>query len=233
LQEFELEVQESLASKVKVGSIVLDQNAQVLSMNVAAQLLIQERDGLFVEQGRLHCTHSESSRILDATLDSMIEAVRKGVQISDALLKIQRDRGHEWSVLCRPVMSWVALDSDAFPTIQLLVRNSGQAVDIATETLLRLFPFTNAEANLLVNLVKGQRLYDAAASLGISKFTARSQLAALFAKTGCHRQPDLVRLILNTVNGAWPPADTPSASSRKRATAREERESRRLPARIQ
>jgi DNA-binding CsgD family transcriptional regulator len=90
-----------------------------------------------------------------------------------------------------------------FPAIQLLIRTGSQIADIAPSTLTSLFLFTRAEASLALKLVNGQRLYDAAASLGISKFTARCQLSAMFSKTACHRQSELIKLILNTLNGVW------------------------------
>ena len=57
------------------------------------------------------------------------------------------------------------------------------------------FGFTAAEFRLAALLVDGLPLGIASERLGISKNTARTQLRALFDKTGVHRQPELVALL--------------------------------------
>ena len=54
---------------------------------------------------------------------------------------------------------------------------------------------TSAEARLASLLASGTSLEDAAAELHISRETARSQLKVVFAKTGTHRQSELVALL--------------------------------------
>ena len=55
---------------------------------------------------------------------------------------------------------------------------------------------TRAEARLAATLAKGISLEEAAAALSISVHTVRSQLKAVFAKTGVTRQAELVALLL-------------------------------------
>lgn len=54
---------------------------------------------------------------------------------------------------------------------------------------------TGAEALLACLIVSGAGLTEAAARLGVSVNTAKTQLKAIFAKTGCHSQSELVRTI--------------------------------------
>jgi len=61
------------------------------------------------------------------------------------------------------------------------------------------FGLTPAEARLAVNLVTGKSLRSAAAKLGISYETARSQLKNIFNKTGTGRQAELVVVILTAL----------------------------------
>jgi DNA-binding CsgD family transcriptional regulator len=55
-----------------------------------------------------------------------------------------------------------------------------------------IFGLTAAEARLASALSKGQDLDGAAAAFGVSPQTVRSQLRAIFAKTGWRRQAELV-----------------------------------------
>ena len=55
---------------------------------------------------------------------------------------------------------------------------------------------TRAEQSLVILLLEGRTLRDAAAARAISFNTARRQLASVFDKTGVHRQSELLRLLI-------------------------------------
>jgi DNA-binding CsgD family transcriptional regulator len=65
------------------------------------------------------------------------------------------------------------------------------------EELTAAFNLTATEARLVVRLLRGETLEDAAHVLGIKISTARTHLAHVFLKTGASRQPELVRLLLS------------------------------------
>jgi DNA-binding CsgD family transcriptional regulator len=67
----------------------------------------------------------------------------------------------------------------------------GQEVDC----LRKLFKLTQAEARLSEALADGASLVDAASRIDITRSTAKTHLDSVFAKTGCRRQAQLVRLI--------------------------------------
>ena len=68
------------------------------------------------------------------------------------------------------------------------------------EALRAAFGLTAAEARLAAQLVGSGSLNAAADALGIAKETARNQLKAVFAKTGTHRQAELVALLARLSN---------------------------------
>lgn len=78
----------------------------------------------------------------------------------------------------------------------LLFRDLEPAAHIAPDRLRLIFGLTLAEAALGEHLVAGQTTQQAADSLAIAHETARTQLKAIFAKTGTNRQSDLVSLLL-------------------------------------
>src|SRR5262249_55234766 len=61
--------------------------------------------------------------------------------------------------------------------------------------LSELFGLTSAEAKLASLIAEGIALETAAEELGIARETARNQLKAVFAKTGTHRQGELIALL--------------------------------------
>lgn len=62
----------------------------------------------------------------------------------------------------------------------------------AFEALRTCYGLTEAEAKLAAHLAIGETLDAAADQFGISKATARNQLAAIMGKVGVHRQAELV-----------------------------------------
>ena len=66
---------------------------------------------------------------------------------------------------------------------------------VTAAVLAKAFGLTPAEAKLAHLLAKARSPEEAAGELGIARVTARNQLRAVFAKTGTHRQAELVALL--------------------------------------
>jgi DNA-binding CsgD family transcriptional regulator len=65
----------------------------------------------------------------------------------------------------------------------------------AVDTLRRAFGLTRREARVASEVAAGLQLREIAALHGVGMGTVRSQLKAIFVKTGTNRQPDLVALL--------------------------------------
>src|SRR5262249_28449222 len=150
MQQFELGIHDELASKLDIGSILLDENARVLKLNSIAHRIVQAHDGLCLRDDRLSCTDTASARALQSAIQSLVAGLKAGTGAQDIPLKIKRDQRHDWSLLCRPVFSQLTLESKSSPAIQVLVRSTGQMTEISTRSLTRIFPFTNAQALLAI-----------------------------------------------------------------------------------
>ena len=85
-------------------------------------------------------------------------------------------------------------------TATLVLRDPARRVHLASADCIDLFQMTPAEARLACLLADGASLDECAIQLGVSRNTARSQLQAVFAKTGTRRQGDLVRLLLTAIS---------------------------------
>lgn len=64
------------------------------------------------------------------------------------------------------------------------------------------FSLSRREAELAALLTRGLDLGEAAEQLGVTRPTVRSQLAALFSKTGTRRQAELVALLTRYASAA-------------------------------
>lgn len=83
--------------------------------------------------------------------------------------------------------------------VLLLACDLYEATGIPHESMMTSFNLTPAEARLSSALVAGRSLADYARDAGLSRNTARNQLATIFEKTGTRRQAELVAHIIGTL----------------------------------
>jgi DNA-binding CsgD family transcriptional regulator len=202
-QQYQLNIFDEGADQLALGSLVLDENGQVLLKNAVADRLLSQQDGLYLRDGRLHCGDSRSERDLRAALAGLRAAPGQRSTAADRVLVIQRGGDRCWSLLLRASMARLGLGENTAATMLVLVRDASQKPAVSSAMLVELCGLTRAEAALAVRLVNGESLNEAALALGISRYTARAQLASVFAKTDVHRQSQLVSHILATINAAW------------------------------
>jgi DNA-binding CsgD family transcriptional regulator len=202
LQQYQLSVLDETARQLAIGSMVLDDNGRVLVKNMVADRLLLDRDGFHLRAGVLHCNEAKDDRNLRVLLTRFRNDAT--AMAKEQAIKVRRGNGERfWSVLARPSRARPGLEEKASATVVVLVRDASHTPDVTDAALIELFGLTRAEAALAVRLVKGESLNDAAVSLGISRYTARAQLASIFSRTGIHRQPQLVSHILGTLNTVW------------------------------
>jgi DNA-binding CsgD family transcriptional regulator len=182
-------------------------------MNRAATRLLDKRDGLLLDKtGRCAASFSEDT----AALRRMIErAGGKGagsVRIGGEVI-IRRPSGGRPAVMfalpLRPEGPAAAVDGRA--VVALLVREPGVPAPTPPQTLAEVFGLTRAESKLAAALADGVTLPQYAERNGIGRETAHSHLKRMFAKTGAHRQLDIVRLMRAAVPPLYRPA-TPDES---------------------
>jgi DNA-binding CsgD family transcriptional regulator len=109
----------------------------------------------------------------------------------------KRSGPRPYAVLVAPVPEQAALLSLSGPAVVVLVTDPDHAPETPARLLRRVYGLTRKEAQLALALAGGASLADAAEGLRIAEGTARRHLAAIFARTGIHRQAELVRLILS------------------------------------
>lgn len=81
--------------------------------------------------------------------------------------------------------------------VAMVTLTAGEAPRLPSDLALRRrYRLTPAEARLALALAKGGTLREAADEAAVSINTVRAQLGAVFSKTGCHRQADLVRTVV-------------------------------------
>lgn len=184
--------------RLSVGTVVLDEYAQVVSYNAVAAELLAERDGLALNGERLCFGQREQGEEFQRMLQDVLrQQAGDGPQLA-AAIRIPRPSGRpDLGLVLKPVPTseW----SEGPRRLAAFISDPQRQVATSRQIIRRLFDFTNAEASLAMQLAQGLSVAEAAEALNVSPHTARAQLKAIFAKTGVGRQAELVRLIVKSV----------------------------------
>lgn len=161
--------------------------------NAAGEMLLRAQNGLTVRGGRIRATNPKAARELDRLIHEAVTAT------SDCGGFMKLPRSSEQQPLSARVLP-IRGEDDFFqiPQIRaaLFVSNPNQRFESGVELIARMHGLTETETRLATALVSGASLQEAADMMQIAKGTARKHLAHIMAKTGAHRQAELISLIL-------------------------------------
>ncbi|MEX0759732.1 MAG: helix-turn-helix transcriptional regulator [Tistlia sp.] len=191
----------TLGGPVQGGTLLADEAGRCVEANEVAQTILDAGDGLLLENGRLAGTNASTT----ARLRRLIAGCARpsiSRKAAGGSLKIPRDRERPPLLIeIAPLDTgpretepdWLGLSSQ-LAVLTLTDPERQQA--LARESLRTRFDLTPAEANLAMEVARGDGRQAAAARAGISLGTARTHLSRIFDKLGVQRQAELVRLVL-------------------------------------
>ncbi|MCP5337688.1 MAG: hypothetical protein H7A11_08245 [Pseudomonadales bacterium] len=200
-QDYQMNVLDDAVSQIAIGTMILEDTGQILIKNRVLDEILQKRDGLHAQENTLHCNDPRDDR----TLQSLLRQFRRDTTSPPAIrtMKVRRDSGQFWNILLKHSAVQPGLGDSVMSTVRILLRDTNPHINITENTLIENLKFTRAEAALAVKLVQGQSVADAATALGISRCTARVQLASMFGRIGVHRQAQLITYIMATLGSDW------------------------------
>jgi DNA-binding CsgD family transcriptional regulator len=162
---------------LRCGLVVCDGAARVEWMNRSARALINGGAGLWQHGGVLRGRSAAQT----AALHEQINAAGR----EPSFVALAEGALH------------VALRAEGGSVLLALTR-AADVTDVPVQAWCRLLGVTPAEAGLVATLAAGGTLERHAAQRGVSPGTVRVQLKQVLAKTGTHRQAELVRLALSS-----------------------------------
>ena len=214
------DLQRRLASEVfealAVAAIIVDASGRVVYANQVADRLLTSGDGLRVSQGRLATLDAKEEASLRQAIALASRIASGGVAPAGDVLRVRRIQKRPLSVLAVPFRKegWIDGSADAFAIVFAADPESRQPP--AMPALAALYHLTPAEARLLEALLRGERIAEYAARVGISTNTANTQLKQIFAKTGTNRQADLMRHVLSDPVASLATADRAAEAAEQR-----------------
>lgn len=173
--------------------LLVNRRGRVVERTAAAVRLIESRTVLVVERGgRIAALNPLDRPAWDALL----------VSPHPTLARLSgRNAGDEWIAAAEPVRGSSAYAHHPFSSaddgllvVALLPVGAVRAGGAGWERAAVLYGLTPAESRLVAMLVSCGSLDRASDQLGVSRNTAKTQMAAIFRKTGTSRQGEVIRL---------------------------------------
>jgi DNA-binding CsgD family transcriptional regulator/PAS domain-containing protein len=203
---WELEIEQIAAverlESLQEGALLVDSSGSVIRANAAAKAMLDDGDGIFLDNGRVAAAGSEMlQKLIASCAQTCLSLGGPGGEF-----KIPRE--HPRSPLHVTVTSlrsktqfadvpWIGVE---VPVAIVTVRDPDIDRRRREINLRHCFGLTAAEARLAVEILKGDGRAAAGRRCGISTATAKSHLSSIFEKTGTHRQAELIRLLLDAAD---------------------------------
>lgn len=193
--------------RLDTGVILVDAAASILFANRTAEAMLASNDGFGIDResnvcARDHGTTRALHRLIASCADVMI--VNGGLGGSMEILRGERRR--PLHVVVAPFRTEAAqIDTTwlgaARPVAILMINDPERQQRVRKDDLRGRFGLTPAEADVALEILKGDGRDASAARLGIAATTVRAHLSHIFEKTGVRRQAELVRLLMQGERG--------------------------------
>lgn len=193
--EIERALYSSVMDRLSVGVVMLDAAGRIVRGSALGQEALAARDGLQVQAGKLRATCAREDRALQQAIRG---AAHGETPVSRGLSLSKRSGGRDLGVIVQPIPAERRAGPATAAAVAVYIRDPEAHAEVEGELVRQLFDLTPAEAAVARRLTAGLSLEDAAASLDISRNTARAHLRSIFSKSGITRQTELVRLVLNS-----------------------------------
>lgn len=179
----------SAMADLAVATLILDREGRIMRRNAVAARMLEEGGVIAERSGRLELRTQTATTLINRILAAPPPAGE------ESLFEVATPDGASLHGRARAVPSSAYGDG---AWLALFLTDPTRPAGPSGESLRDRFQLTKAEAALAVQLLEGASLADAASALDIAYNTVRSHLRAIFAKTGTHRQVQLVTLLRTT-----------------------------------
>ena len=195
---------EASLDRISCGVVLLGAQGEVLFANQAARRIASERDGIALVETRggrarrrLAFDHPRARAQVDAVLGECLKHRLAGGHHQHGALVPRASGRAPYLLRCASLGAedQLRVENDAARAIAF-ISDPEEGASFDRHVLKQLYRLTEAEASLAELLCGGERLAEAAVSLGITLNTARAHLKNIFQKTGVSRQPELVKALL-------------------------------------
>lgn len=184
-----------------VAMLLLGAGGQVVFANSCAEALLRERRVIQQRDGALEPVEPRERPAFARLLRETALAAQRVVALpvrSDLALRAGGAHASHMATFLPARLAPVA-NGEPTPEVALYLQRTDvdRAAHLDPAVLRRLFGLTQSEARLAALLTQGHDVAQAAREMGQRVNTTRCMLKSVFAKTGTHRQAELLSLVLS------------------------------------
>jgi DNA-binding CsgD family transcriptional regulator len=176
------------------GVFVVGSGSAVAYVNRVAERILAVGDGVRVLAGRLGLATPAADASLHRHISKAIGRTESGARPGGSLLCPRIDGERPYVIHVVPFTS--AAPEGHQRRALVIVIDPERHVEPPRDLLNRLFGLTRAEADIALRVTRGDGLKPISDEMSLSMATVKTHLQHVFAKTGTHRQAELVRLLL-------------------------------------
>lgn len=182
-----------LVDRLPIGVLLVDRRGRALHCNAAARVILDEHDGLGIDSDGALSWRSSTAR--SAFRKALRELESRKLDVAISLERSEERPPLTLHVASSPQTLEAGPGQPVLGTIIIYDPEQHWRVDEAT--LRELYGLTGAEAAVAALIMRGARIDEVAAELGVKTPTVRSHLKRVFSKTYTGRQGELVSLLLS------------------------------------
>ncbi|MBL8467980.1 helix-turn-helix transcriptional regulator [Methyloversatilis discipulorum] len=183
--------------RVDTGVVVVDERCRVMLSSAMADALLRGNTELAVHGGCLVLRQPALRDALSARVRAAVDVAQGEPGDAGAALCVPRMGRLPLVLEIAPLRPSLSVFGDQGPAALMFIRDPEAPADL--EKLRALFDLTRTEAAVAAALAQGRSLEGIASVLGIGLATVRSHLKRILAKTGTHRQAEVVALLARCV----------------------------------
>ena len=194
---------EEVVDRMRLGVFLLNSERQLVRTNPSAERVLAEAE-LLLQSRAIHAVDPGDDRQLQEAIGRALENAAHGhFHLEENLLFVREDGVPHLELIVKALLSGSPGSVASEAVLAILAARPDEVSIFPGHLVRRLYSLTAAEADLLHLLVDGATLKQAAERRGVATATARSQLKAIFAKTGTKRQGELVQRVLAGIMAVW------------------------------
>jgi DNA-binding CsgD family transcriptional regulator len=192
----------ALLNRLPVGLVLFDKCGQAVFVNHMAETLIRSSDGLCLNAaGRCLTSNANETRALRQLIGNAAELGQ-----GNAMSLRRNNSNRQLSAIAVPLQKQPLSFFGSEPSVALFICDPEMPLDLDDNLLTQCYGLSPTEAKLAAALLRGQTPSDYAQTRGISNNTVKTQLKQVLAKTGTHRQSELIQLLTTSFGMLAAPA---------------------------
>jgi DNA-binding CsgD family transcriptional regulator/PAS domain-containing protein len=195
---------EGAIDRLAKAMLLLNVIGQVVYMNAQAERLVAAADGVVVRCGRINLAVTRETESLRQLVRTALSGKAELGQPPGGVMRVTRPSGEPaFELLVAPVPERIINIGASHAFVAVFIQDPVARLTTPLAWLRGVFNLSPAEARLMRALLDGATLGELTEEWRVGKETLRSQLRAIFAKTGTSSQADLIRLGLRSLSAQF------------------------------